>query len=87
LAARIAGDVPSVAGHYAGVHNHDDDEAHLDNLTEPVELKDLETSASGAMTLNQEWVAHLDEAELPTHVAGIDENLHHAAPDGGTAYA
>lgn len=63
------------------------DEDYLNSLTEPVELTNLQVSASGSMHLNHEWVAYLDEAELPAHVVGIDDNLHHTAHEEGSAYA
>ena len=66
---------------------HRDDEAVLDNLSQPVELNHLETMASGALHLNHDWIAYLDEAHLPTQVAGVDDAIHHGAPEGGTAYA
>jgi len=67
-------------------HEHGD-EAVLDNLSQPVELTHLEAHASGAMHLNHEWVAYLDAAHLPDHVAGVDDGLHHGVQEGGTAYA
>lgn len=63
------------------------DEALLDNLSQPVELERLEVHASGAIHLNHEWVAYLDEAHLPVHVAGVDDGLHHGVAEDGTAYA
>jgi len=63
------------------------DEALLDSLSQPVELERLEVHAAGAIHLNHEWVAYLDEAHLPVHVAGVDDRIRHGATEDGTAYA
>lgn len=58
----------------------------LEQWSQPVDLDGLEVSASGAITLDAQWIAYLAEAETPTYVAGIDESILHEE-GGDTAYA
>ncbi len=70
------------------MEQHEQDEAVLANLSQPVELTNLAAHASHTVHLNHDWVAYLDGAHMPTHVAGIDDSIHHRVGDqGGTAYA
>ncbi|HEY0637854.1 MAG TPA: hypothetical protein VGD67_09425 [Pseudonocardiaceae bacterium] len=66
-----------------------DDEEFLNTLSQPVELVNLETPVSAPLTLNAEWVAYLDQADLGHQVAGIDPSLHHFdhGHEEGSAYA
>jgi hypothetical protein len=54
--------------------------------TEPIKLE-LELSPSSQIDLNEEWIAYLDQADIPSCVDGVDSSINYADDDGQSAYA
>jgi len=54
--------------------------------TEPITL-DVELAPAGRVELNEEWIAYLEQTDIPGSVDGVDPSMNEGSTDDDTAMA